>query len=882
MAWENLPAIESNGVVYNLPLLTDSDIEWVATQSSSGNYKVKSTLDITENNASTPFKYTTNPGDSEILQIHFSNNTNYLQFRGTGNYTLRINYFSNVGGGTLGVTMNVSNRGYYTSNLLYYYGIIINTETQQAKIWCFNQSASNQYQLVSGAYGNNTALFDLYQNVINAIPTLYNWSSVPAISGKNGILSLSQIKDESIGTGDYVAAGEESDFKRLVFASSLDELTANVPNNTEIEVAWAGNTHYMTLERTAPLKTFVIRLYMFGFSGPVYSYTYSPGSNNTSYLSFIRDLGNEVAALSIIGKYTTDNIKYSYNSPGASTSAEDMTTIYNWLLGHVVSDDVPSIDSFVDNEGDGGGVLQDRENIPIPKPDVPYLSAYDSGFVSQYQITKPELKKLCSYLWSNDFWENVGKFFGDPKDIIMGLCIFPLVPPTGSSKTIKAGGITTNATGYPLTEQFHRYPIGRAKIKKRLVDETGNEASEDDGIYFDYSPFTSIKIYIPYCGEHDLSPNDVMGKSLQLDYTVDHLSGMCCAHLTIIDPEGNRPDECHYNFTGQMGVQIPLSLEDYGGFYRSMLSSGAAVGSTIATIATGGMTAPLAVGAAANAMNNISNMAKDVQYTSGGGSISGSLSSNYPYITITEPEVFLAENQGHYTGFPVYATAKLKNLRGFTKIMGIHLDGLKCNEQEREAIRAQLQQGVIFGETNAGLMPARTAPNDEFSIVFLKNLSDVDTIGKTFAVDPLDPEKLDAHEISGKLLFNQDLDEIELVIYGNFFGYNYAYIREFERYYYINKFVAESGNQIRVSFSCDASESFWNELQECKGLIESNENLSIAKLMVNNNTWFMKQKHRVVTETFLASDGSTAKFDRSANGTERYLITIAGDTNDAT
>ena len=70
-----------------------------------------------------------------------------------------------------------------------------------------------------------------------------------------------------------------------------------------------------------------------------------------------------------------------------------MTTIYNWLLGHVVSDDVPSIDSFVDNEGDGGGVLQDRENIPIPKPDVPYLSAYDSGFVSQYQITKPELKK---------------------------------------------------------------------------------------------------------------------------------------------------------------------------------------------------------------------------------------------------------------------------------------------------------------------------------------------------------------------------------------------------------------------------------------------------------------------------------------------------------
>lgn len=720
--------------------------------------------------------------------------------------------------------------------------------------------------------GQSSVWIDLLSNpIIN-----YQWSSVPAISGKNGILSLSQIKDEAIGTGDYVAAGSESDMKRLVYATSIEELLANVPNNTETEVAWAGNTHYMTLEKTAPVKTYVIRLYMFGYSGPVYTYTYSPGSNNVCYLSFIRDLENQVAALSIIGKYTSVNVYYSYNSPGASTSAADMEVIYNWLLGHVVSDDVPPLDSFIDNEGNGGGVLQDRTNSPIPTPEVPYLSAYDSGFVSQYKITKTELKKLCSYLWSSDFWENVGKFFGDPKDIIMGLSIFPLAPTVGSLKTIKAGGITTNAQGAPLSYQFDRYPMGTVKIKKRLVTMDGSEASEDDGIYFDYSPFTSIKIYIPYCGEHDLNPDDVMGKTLKLEYTVDHLSGMCCAHLTIVDPEGERPNECHYNFTGQMGVQIPLSLEDYGGFYRAMLSSGAAIGTGIATIATGGMTAPLAVGSAANAMNNITNMSKDVQYTSGGGSISGALSSNIPYITIIEPKVFLADDQQHFTGFPVYATSKLKDMSGFTKIMSIHLDGLSCTEEEREAIRAQLSQGVIIqtGDT----LPTPSAGDENFKVILLTNISDIDTIGKKFAKDANDD--IIYSEIAGDLLYNINFSKIGLLINEFTAGYNYAYIPALGRCYYISSISGESGSMVRLDLNSDASESFWDELKECKALIESNENLANAKLLVNNNTWFMKQNHRVVTETFVASDGGLAKFDRSSNGTECYLITIAGDTND--
>ena len=720
----------------------------------------------------------------------------------------------------------------------------------------------------------------------------YQWSSVPAISGKNGILSLSMIKDEALGDGAPVTAGDVNDIVRLSPGSRVTTLAANIGDNEQQTIIYSGDVYRLDIKRTvttiplpvvgptdisnAELK-FYLQPTTGGVENLIYSYSVPFGASAAgsesladSYISIIVDDENEVAALSVI---TPDGANVDYNTPGSTMSAEDMHLLWIWVrAGSTDNEDDDPLDSFEDNEGDGGGDLINRPHNPIPEPGVPGLSAYDSGFVSQYVLSKDALKDLSDFLWSADFVENVQKFFNDPRQIIQGIVIsdvFPIDYNTTATE-IKAGGISTGVNGNKLNKQFERYEMGSVTIDKRLKDST-----EKGGIYFDYAPFTNLKLYLPYCGEHSLNPDDVIGKTLKLAYTVDHLSGICCAHLTIV----GSTDECHYNYTGQMGVQIPLSAEDYGGLYRAVLSAGAAIGGALATTAAGGMTAPMAIGSAANAISNIANMGRDVEYTSGGGSIAGELSSEYPYITIEEPDPFMATNQKHYTGYPCFSTYKLKNMRGFTKVSAIHLDGLRCNEQEREAIRTQLQQGVIFGETNSGLMPARTAPSDEFSIVFLKNLSDVDTIGKTFPVNPLDPEKLDAHEISGKLLFNQDLDEIELVIYGNFFGYNYAYIREFGRYYYINKFVAESGNQIRVSFSCDASESFWDELKECEALIETTQQKSKAKLLVNNNTWYMPQKKNVKTLTFKDNLGKAAHFSRTPvtqGGKQCFLITIAG------
>ena len=720
----------------------------------------------------------------------------------------------------------------------------------------------------------------------------YTWTSVPSISGRGGVLSLSMINDADIGDGSYKAGASLTTIGRTTPGSRIETLAGNIGKNEQQTVIYSGEGYRLDIKRTttiwpmppadpAEISQAELKFYMLPTTGGVENLIYSyaipfgessvPGEYATaSFIGIIKDDENEVAALNII--QVTDTY-VNYCLPGTDMSAEEMHMLWLWLRPGNPNEDEDPLDSFEDNEGDGGGDLINRPNNPIPEPGVPGLSAYDTGFVSQWLIGKTALKELATFLWSDNFAENVAKFFNDPRQIIQGIVISDVLPLdyNNTPAIIKAGGISTGVYGKRLNKQFERYEMGTLTIDKRLKTE-----NKKGGIYFDYSPYTALKLYLPYCGEHSLNPDDVVGNTLKLSYTVDHLSGVCCAHLTIKGSE----DECHYNFTGQMGVQIPLSAEDYGGFYRALLSAGAAVGGALATTAAGGMTAPMAVGSAANAISNIANMGRDVSYTSGGGSISGELSSEYPYITIEEPDPFMATNQKHYTGYPCFSTYKLKEMSGYTKVMAIHLDGLSCTESEREIIRAQLSKGVIIQTGDE--LPTPSSGDELCKIMLLTNLSDVDTIGKKFYKSNGEVSYI---EIKSDLVYNQNYTRVGLLINQFDASCNYVYIPSFGRCYYVDSVTVESGAMSRLDLVVDAAESFWSELKECEALIESTQQKSKAKLLVNNNTWFMPQKKNVKILTFKNSLGEAAHFSRlpvDSGGKQCFLITIAGDTNEPT
>lgn len=57
--------------------------------------------------------------------------------------------------------------------------------------------------------------------------------------------------------------------------------------------------------------------------------------------------------------------------------------------------------------------------------------------------------------------------------------------------------------------------------------------------YMDFEPYTSVSIYVPYCGTQELQPSLVIGRKLKLTYCVDMLTGACTA---IVMGQGQQSD----------------------------------------------------------------------------------------------------------------------------------------------------------------------------------------------------------------------------------------------------------------------------------------------------------------------------------------------------
>ena len=72
------------------------------------------------------------------------------------------------------------------------------------------------------------------------------------------------------------------------------------------------------------------------------------------------------------------------------------------------------------------------------------------------------------------------------------------------------------------------------------------------------------------------------------------------------------------------------------------------------------------------------------------------LATDVPYIVITRPNKPMLEEQEKYTGFPSYKSGTLNNFSGLTICEDVHVEGISCTEEERNAIVDWLKNGVIL------------------------------------------------------------------------------------------------------------------------------------------------------------------------------------------
>ena len=320
-------------------------------------------------------------------------------------------------------------------------------------------------------------------------------------------------------------------------------------------------------------------------------------------------------------------------------------------------------------------------------PDESVASAVGCGFLTPYLIDTANLQELGRCLFSATIFDALANLALKPLDFITSLCIFPCTPKAGSLSDIKIGPWTCtvpalgfNAKARPLTHQFSNPPLDFGTIS----------IPENWGSFLDYT-HTRIELYLPFIGTVDLDVSECMGGTVNVQYTIDYLTGMCVANVLCLRPItlasgkviGNRPAQ--HSYQGNCAIQVPLSSESYG----SML--GNIINSCTRLIGNPAM-APVSL--VEGALNGLT-----PSVTTKGSIVAnaGFCSVLKPYVRITRPVTAAPASYQQVVGYPSYINTSLSYCEGFCQCEDINLSGITgATESELEEIRALCKDGIII------------------------------------------------------------------------------------------------------------------------------------------------------------------------------------------
>lgn len=322
----------------------------------------------------------------------------------------------------------------------------------------------------------------------------------------------------------------------------------------------------------------------------------------------------------------------------------------------------------------GGGTGNfDLSSDQIDVPNVPTLSAVDTGLVTLYTPTLAQLQDLARYLWNAnsatvDWWK---KLIANPLDLILGLSIVPVAVPVGATENVRVGLIDTGVAMTKAARQYVQVDCGALNV------------TEFYGAALDYLPFRKTSIYLPFIGTRTISTDDIMGKTVHVVYNIDLLSGALTAMIKC-------GDAVLYQYSGSCAMSIPLTGQTFTDMITSTIQLAAGIG---ATIASGGAAAGIV---SASAANSVMSMKPAIERAGGVSGAAGQLAVMRPYLIGEIPRQSVPEHYNKYAGYPSNISAVLGDLSGYTEIETIHLSGINATKPELEEIETLLKGGVFI------------------------------------------------------------------------------------------------------------------------------------------------------------------------------------------
>lgn len=382
-------------------------------------------------------------------------------------------------------------------------------------------------------------------------------------------------------------------------------------------------------------------------------------------------------------------------------------------------------------EGSGDPTFDDSSD-EITVPAAPTVSFASTGFTRIYNPTLSQLNDLADYMWTDTTFldtviNHLKQLLENPMDAIISLSLLPCSIPNGAPEVVKVMYVSTGVYMAPATTQFVDVDCGTYTLQEYY------------GSALDYNPYTKVHCYLPYIGQVTLDTDEVMGKTLNIKYRIDIVTGMC-AVMILVD------QTVMYQFSGHCAINMPINSADFSGYVSAAMTAGKMVAGVVAG-ATGniplaaeliGAPAPhtstterteslttrnpktgrqvtqwthpsssvhktpgasfgeMSRKAAGNTVGAVMGSKLTVEHAGGFTGNSGYLAVRRPYLIIERPRMCNPAEYGKYNGYPSMIYLNLGSCSGYTEVQSIQFQGITATNPELAELSELLKTGVIL------------------------------------------------------------------------------------------------------------------------------------------------------------------------------------------
>lgn len=301
-----------------------------------------------------------------------------------------------------------------------------------------------------------------------------------------------------------------------------------------------------------------------------------------------------------------------------------------------------------------------------------------SALWSVYHPTQAQVNSFGAWLWTDNIITQIQQLLQNPMEGIITLHKVFAPPVDSGQGTIVVGRLDSNVPSATVNQQYVTVDCGEIDC----VEQFGN--------VFDYPPFTSISIYLPFIGIAPLGVDDIMRSKIHVTYGVDVFTGVCLAMIEV-SRDGNTVNM--YQYAGVASVEYPLTGTVHNGLITGIMG----IVGGFATIASAGATAPIAsIGGVTAAAGGAVTTGRQSQSRSGNFSgNAGAMGIKTPYLIIERPQTKVADTFPELAGYPTNKSLVLRECSGHVVVKHVHVEGINATQGELIEIENLLQSGVL-------------------------------------------------------------------------------------------------------------------------------------------------------------------------------------------